>query len=233
VEFRKAIKDGVQGDSPLGRKIMISEKFKTVFIHIPKCAGQSVETVFLSKTGLTWETRSPLLLRYNHDPRLGPERLAHLYAEEYVRLGYISLSDFNSYFKFSIVRNPWERLVSVYKYRFANTGLSFFEFVRFYFPKEGMSDYRRHLEPQWKFVCDANKSVIIDKLIRMENLQQEIESLFLKIFNERIVLPKINQSLNSTDYRRFYDDRTARFVEEFYKDDIKLFSYTFERELNC
>jgi Sulfotransferase family len=208
---------------------VISEKFKTIFVHIPKCAGQSVERVFLSKTGLTWETRSPLLLRHNPDPCLGPARLAHLYAEEYVRLGHISLSDFNSYFKFSIVRNPWERLVSEYKYRIEKTGLSFFEFLRFLFPKEGMSDFRRHIEPQWKFVCDANRNIIVDKLIRMENLQQEIESIFQQIFNERIVLPKANQSHNSTDYRKFYDDRTARFVEEFYKDDIKLFNYTFER----
>jgi sulfotransferase famil protein len=208
---------------------VISEKFKTIFVHIPKCAGQSVERVFLSKTGLTWENRSPLLLRYNPDPRLGPERLAHLYAMEYVRFGYISAGDFLSYFKFSIVRNPWEKLVSEYKYRIETTGMSFSDFLFFHFPKEGMSDFRRHMEPQWKFVCDTNKNVIVDKLVRMENLQEEIESTFQRIFNERIVLPKINQSLNPTDYRQFYDDRTARFVEEFYKDDIELFNYTFER----
>jgi len=146
-----------------------------------------------------------------------------------VRFGHISVGDFHSYFKFSIIRNPWERLVSEYKYRIEETGLSFSDFLFFHFPKEGMSDFGRHIEPQWKFVCDANKNIIVDKIIRMENLQQEIEEIFRKVFNERIVLPRKNQSPNSADYRKFYDDRAARFVEEFYKDDIQLFNYTFER----
>ena len=91
-----------------------------------------------------------------------------------------------------------------------------------------MYDFRRHIEPQWKFVSDTNKNIIVDQMVRMENLKQEIESIFQRIFNERIILPRINQSASSTDYRKFYNDRAARFVEEFYKDDIKLFSYTFE-----
>src|SRR5689334_2187766 len=70
---------------------MLSHRFQTIFIHVPKTAGQSVERVFLEKHGLTWETRSELLLRENPDPSLGPRRLAHLYAREYVDKGYVSL----------------------------------------------------------------------------------------------------------------------------------------------
>ena len=37
---------------------MISDKYKCIFVHIPKVAGQSIEHVFLDLHGLTWETRN-------------------------------------------------------------------------------------------------------------------------------------------------------------------------------
>ena len=64
---------------------MISHHQKCVFVHIPKNAGQSIEHVFINLLELTWETRAPLLLRRNEHPELGPLRLAHLKAEEYVK----------------------------------------------------------------------------------------------------------------------------------------------------
>ena len=100
---------------------MICHDFRTIFVHVPKTAGQSVEMVFLNKLNLTWEQRAPLLLRPNSDPAKGPPRLAHLYASEYVSCGHISDEDFARYFKFSVVRNPWARAVSVYKFSYQQT----------------------------------------------------------------------------------------------------------------
>jgi len=63
---------------------LISHHDKCLFVHVPKCAGQSVEMFFLDRIGLDWERRAPLLLRPNDVPALGPPRLAHLKAAEYV-----------------------------------------------------------------------------------------------------------------------------------------------------
>ena len=61
---------------------MISHRHQCVFVHVPKTAGISIEHVFLAQYGLTWDERAPLLLRFNPDPALGPERLGHLTATD-------------------------------------------------------------------------------------------------------------------------------------------------------
>ena len=114
---------------------MISHDFRCIFIHIPKVAGQSIEHFFLDLHGLDWDSRGSLLLRHNPDRARGPVRLAHLTAREYVDCGHIGQSDFDAYFKFAFVRNPWARLVSEYHYREHHRRQSFRDFVLHGFPE--------------------------------------------------------------------------------------------------
>ena len=86
---------------------MISHRFKCVYVHVPKAGGQSIESVFVEQHGLTWETRAPLLLSPCNDRRFGPRFLAHLTAKEYVALGHLSQQDWDEYFTFAAIRNPW------------------------------------------------------------------------------------------------------------------------------
>ena len=71
------------------RSKMISHKHKTVFVHIPKVAGQSVEQMYLADLGLNWSERAVLLLRPKLNTEKGPERLAHLTAAQYTQFGYL------------------------------------------------------------------------------------------------------------------------------------------------
>jgi len=109
---------------------MLSRAYRTIFVHIPKTGGQSIETIFLKAHGLTWEARAQLLLRPNSDPAKGPRRLAHLYASEYVSCGHVTAEDFESFFSFAVVRNPWARAVSSYKYALQPKGMPFGVFIR-------------------------------------------------------------------------------------------------------
>ena len=96
---------------------MISHIHKVIFVHIPKCAGQSVERMFLKDLGLCWDNRASLLLRPKLVSELGPERLAHLFAIEYEKFGFIESSKFQQYFKFAFVRDPIDRILSELNYR--------------------------------------------------------------------------------------------------------------------
>src|SRR5690606_550579 len=113
------------GTSP---KSMICHRYRVLFVHIPKTGGQSIEQLFLDAMALTWLTRGPLLLTTNLDPAAGPPFLAHLFAREYLDKGYLAPIDFSDYLKFSVVRNPWDRAVSEYKYRYAGE-MGFREFI--------------------------------------------------------------------------------------------------------
>ena len=73
---------------------MISHRHNVLFVHIPKCAGQAIELAFLRDLGLDWGQRQSLLLRKRAANESGPDRLAHLYAHEYVKFGYVTEVDF-------------------------------------------------------------------------------------------------------------------------------------------
>lgn len=235
---------------------MISPRHKCIFIHIPKAAGQSVESVFVELNELTWANRAPLLLKPNCNPQKGPPRLAHLKAHEYIDLGYITADTFNQYFSFSFVRNPWARLVSEFNYRRRHGDIayqqSFKAFVLSSFPtpdKDDYSkskDYYRHIIPQCNFLYNDNGKCLVDFIGRFETLQQDFNIVCRKLGLSSITLPHKNKTLTglallkqkilllakqgSTDkhYSEYYDSETKQFVADYYAEDITLFGYSFE-----
>src|SRR5437773_6090922 len=144
---------------------MFSDLFNTIFVHIPKTGGRSVEDVFLHMHGLNWRTRDPLLLRKRGQSEKGPRRLAHLYAGEYVEFGYLSRSTFASCFKFSTVRNPYDRLLSLYRYRTKSRPMPYRDFVEL----ATRSDHDRDVVPQANFVLDSTRGIAVDRIVRFES----------------------------------------------------------------
>lgn len=155
---------------------MISRKHRTVFVHIPKCAGQSVELAFLADHGLDWDSRAPLLLRANDDPALGPPRLAHLTAEEYIRYGHLSAAEFAEFYSFAVVRNPWARAVSLYRHLEPN--VTFAGFVSDWLPaalRPG-AERRWFVRPQTEFVLREGKIGVTD-LLFFETLARDFPAM--------------------------------------------------------
>ena len=73
---------------------MIIEEHKTIFIHIPKNAGTSIETLFA-----------------NNSFRIQPNKHADIY-----EIKRKFKNSYNNYKKFTIIRNPYDKMVSWYFY---------------------------------------------------------------------------------------------------------------------
>lgn len=239
---------------------MICHHYRSIFIHIPKAAGQSIEHTFLNLLGLNWETRAPLLLRSNDCPDLGPPRLAHLKAEEYVRYKYIPQDIFDSYFKFAFVRNPWSRLVSIYRFMGFYKHYDFKSFAMSIVTDGIWQKNYWFIGPQSEFVCDADGRVLVDFIGRTENVQSDFGQVCVRLGLSPITLCHINRSeaiaprpglhpralmeflafkikgrhiTNYCTYQDYYDQESMEFVGELYKSDVELFNYRFEYPAAC
>ena len=209
---------------------MISIKHKIIFIHIPKCAGQSIENIFLRDLGLCWEERYPLLLRPRKVNEKGPERLAHLYAEEYFKFGYIPKEKYDKFFKFSIIRNPVDRILSEINFQKIpkknSKNIYGIESVEDYISKviklDKFSDLQRHISPQVKFLIDSETNkLLVDKVIPFDELNHEVPKILRKKLKVFLEVPKINSSKNKLWVKEELTSRDLSFLYDFYESDFK------------
>ncbi len=144
---------------------------------------------------------------------------------------------FASYFKFSFVRNPWDRAVSLYHYFLRydpgnplHPGpMSFPEWLKAYFasaeppvPPKKTALFR----PQFEWISDERGESLVDYVGRFERIAEDFATVQRRIGVEPKELPHLTSS-GRGDYRSYYDDRSAGIVERFFGGDIERWGYTF------
>jgi hypothetical protein len=172
---------------------MISPKHKSIFVHIPKVAGQSIETLFLEDLGLSWDARKELLLRKKETNEPGPDRLAHLRAKDYVAMGYVNATDFKQYFTFSFVRNPYGRVLSYYHYLGYSRIVSVSAFVQKVLSKKIAADHF-FFQSQYDYLYSDNGTLLVDFVGKLEHISKDIQYVLEKTGMENKVLPHVNKS---------------------------------------
>ncbi len=234
---------------------MIIPEYKAIYVHIPKAAGQSVENFLLASLGKNRkDDGADYLLRPNDNLEKGPKRLAHLTANEYIEYGYITETNFKGYYKFAIVRNPWARLVSFYKFRGFSTFITFPVFVNHYLPYYFEKEFW-FFKPQTDFIYDNEDKVLLDYIGKLENLDIDFKQIAQKLKIDFTTLPKNNHSIekglisrksfnlilkhprlltqlnlftqNPMSYKDAYNDSTITVVNKLYERDIDLLKYAF------
>lgn len=152
---------------------MISLCHRTVFVHIPKCAGQSVEAAFCSDLGLKWQQHRYLLGCFERPkgwPRGLPDRLAHLTAHEIVARNMLPQALFTAFYRFAIVRDPVARVVSMWRFLAPDSG--FDDFVQQDLPRrvcEGHFWYRS----QRAYLCHPDTgALLVDHVIPFSRIAE-------------------------------------------------------------
>ena len=142
------------------------------------------------------------------------------------------IEELKDYFKFSFVRNPWDRWLSWYSFLVkANkktNDIRLEEFEHFLeetlVEKKGIDAYF-HIN-QIDFLKNQAGHIIVDHIGRFEQFEIELQSIFSKLDLPLKEIPLINESFKK-DYRLFYTPKSKALVEEYCAEDIRYFDYRF------
>jgi hypothetical protein len=225
---------------------MICKKEKTLYVHINKTAGSSIEIAFGYQ----------------------PQENQHQIAKEFIDDG-----EWDKNFTFTFVRNPWDRIVSWFLWanrsRFWYDGMPSFDGLPTFSPKgvnfgghpsisEGWylalkDDFKsfirkienshdislypdmikdshrgRWVANQTEWLKNNKGRVNLDFIGKFENLQNDFDKLCDKIGKKRCKLMQAKRLDKRPHYSKFYDKRSMKIIERLYKDDIKRFNYEYE-----
>jgi chondroitin 4-sulfotransferase 11 len=214
----------------------VSHPHKTIFVHIPKTAGTSIEAVL----GMHGDKQDIGVVPYfnqklDHEHLYG-RQMQHMTAQA-IRTVLNNDALFDSYFKFTVVRNPWDRLVSALAWtdqkwvRGEELTVSGFDSqVRqlhelLVTAQTAPVQLPHYLYPQSQYIFDAARRPLVNFIGRYENLAADWRVICAKL-GLSIELPARMKS-HHRDYREYYSPETRQRVADIYALDINLFQYEF------
>jgi len=207
---------------------MISHQHRCIFVHIPKTGGSSIEDVIWSGA----RTEAELWMGF-----VGPMRnryqtggLQHLLARQ-IRIE-VGADTFDAYFKFTVVRNPWDKVISQYASMRqrpdlrAYIGLADDAPLAEYLARIAAFEHVQWMPQSW-FIQDLSGTDMIDFIGRFETLEADMRHVFARIGINFMQLPHMNASRREREYRGYFSADTRSAVARMYAADIEHFRYTF------
>jgi len=209
--------------------MLISDSHQFIFLRMRKVASTSMKTILLplsvprptgrlahlkSRAKLEWDYHR-YVFRAHDDIRAAQRRMpAEL---------------FDRYFKFTFVRNPWDRLVSEYEFLLRKTEHGrhervkklggFGEFIRMQIPRSDAY--------QINMMCDRRGEVLMDFIGKLENLQEDWKTVCERTGIPYQELQRKNASERS-HYQDYYDAESRQLVARHWAREIELFGYRFD-----
>jgi hypothetical protein len=226
--------------------VIISHSHKYIFIKSEKTAGTSVEAALSQQCG-EGDMVTPLGdYWFNRDEKgawvhssMNAEGFSqHDPASEVKRK--VPPAIWNEYFKFSIARNPWDRVVSYYSWDarvqkelrpsrrwYHRLGVPFDEFGqtrRLFHQYAASNDWTTN---DRFYVID--NALCVDFVIRYERLSDDLAEVCRRVGLPAVALPRLKSGMRegAHPYTDYYDDASKAIVAERHQNDIRLFGYTF------
>jgi hypothetical protein len=226
-----------------GRCFMIvSHKYRFIFLRTEKTASSSLMTALqnvLDENDLQSNMRRPSWAKYSpiHHGALKrnfPQFFGlHTHATAWQARNVLGRKIFDSYYKFAVERNPWDRQVSLYAHRQWKKGKPADNFDR---------DMRSVLYRNTEYVRPNNwsiyaigREIVADRVLRYERLADEIGDLVATLgIPNPIALPRLRQyTQERPHYSTYYSDKTRNLVANWYAREIDALGYAFESDASA
>ncbi|GAA5026454.1 hypothetical protein GCM10011506_12050 [Marivirga lumbricoides] len=211
---------------------MISREHNLIFIHIPKCAGTSIEYLFKIKP-FDWRIKDEVkLVGFDKENNLP---LQHATPQELVDFGYLQYGDFERLSSFTIVRNTYDRLVSAYLFmcKISNTKDTFEN----YLTKRGefeqllkMNGRHVHLRSQLSYTHFKNGSLAIKDILKFEDLENSLQNYLTGNYTVNALDLPHKKKAERSHYSKYFNQRTKKIVDNEYKDELEYFNFSFENK---
>lgn len=190
---------------------MISHKHKFILIRVPKTASTTISRTLDPYFDIRGQAIIP-----GTDNAYYHHRTSQYMKSHFDKMNW----NFDNYFKFAFVRNPFAREVSLWKY--------FLKIKKEKYTVENFSDFVKlpaH-DSCMQYVVDATGEKLIDYIGKTETIQQDFDIICTKIGISSKKLPHLRKTKHR-HYTEYYDDETREIVAEKYAKDIEFFGYGF------
>jgi len=215
--------------------MIISPGRRFIFVHIPKTGGTAMalalENRAMKDDILIGDT--PKAVKRRQRLR-GVQTAGRLWKHSTLADidGLLGADQLDDFLIFTLVRNPWDRMVSYYHWLRAQD---------FDHPAVGLArrlefgDFVQHPQtqasvraaPYGHYLCDGLGRERAALFIRLEHLAQDIAPLEAHLGFALDEVPRANTSEREADYRSYYTENTAKIVAELCAEDIARFGYVF------
>jgi chondroitin 4-sulfotransferase 11 len=207
---------------------------QTIFVHIPKAAGSGIANRLYTENLVTGQDS----LEYEkHESILNVE-------------SYLGESDFRKYYKFAVVRNPYDRLVSWYHYYQELWGDNkndqspcdpehIKEFLSWDFD-EYVANIKQWpnwdcttdvacphfaIAQQYQYIIGYGNFVLVDAIARVEFLEDDWKKISDRIGIKYIPLGRVNSTKHKHWSEYYSNQKTIDRVLKLYEKDFDYFDY--------
>lgn len=215
---------------------VVCHRYKLLYYPVPKAATSSIRRLIAQLDG------RPAKGHPHHDITLDS-----VWAKE--------ASQFTGYLAFTVVRNPWDRMVSCFTDKVAgrftdpdyigrngvHEGFARYNQIlrrKLFRPEMSFDEFVRvvawipdtladeHFRSQRRMFSAPDGASLVDRVIKFENLHAEVTELLRDVGADGFNIGHKHRTLHS-DYRSFYTDETRDQVGRMYARDIELLDYQF------
>lgn len=210
---------------------LLNDRKKFIFFHLYKCGGMSLRRLLSEILPDNYELQGG-----HSNPK---DLLIHFQKNK-------TSFKWNEYYKFSVIRNPFDFMVSTYFYakshanhfmhqRVVNENMTMVEFIPYYL-KTRLEHQNPTIRPIGsnkvtfihEFLTDNQGRMLVDFVAKLENINNDLKIIFNKIGIPFKPIQKTNvNGHREVDYRKYYNAESKSMIEKHFAKDLQIYKYKF------